>query len=374
MEERIYDFWAAALQDGYINDLPKIVTDAGGARSFYEMSCAELKERCCLSDRMIKHIINRRNNIDIERDYEKMLREKIGFTTYKDADYPMRLNSIPDRPYALFYKGCLPDDDTYSAAIIGARNCSSYGRLMAEYFGNRLAGCNVNIVSGMAYGIDGIAQMSAIDAGGKSYGILGCGVDVVYPRSNAALYERLSCDGNGLISEYAPGTMAQSRNFPPRNRIISGLSDVLIVVEAKAKSGTFITVNMALEQNREVLVVPGRITDPLSVGCLNLLNIGAGVALSADSVLQVLGAGSAEGYATAVSMQTSPAIFRRPHLNGTARLIYDNLDFNPKSVNDLADATNLIIPVVLTNLTQLEMEGYARDIGGGYFVLGTNGH
>ena len=382
MEERIYDFWVAALQDGYINDLPKITEVIGGAKAFFEASYDELKHYG-LSERLIKHISNKKCGIDaLKGQYEGMCKEGIDFVTYKDSGYPLRLLDIPDKPYGLFYKGNLPADEIKSVALIGARNCSEYGRLMAEYYGDRLAAAGVNIISGMAYGIDGIAQMAAIDAGGQSYGILGCGVDIVYPKSNERLYERLCQNGSGLISEYAPGTKAASRNFPPRNRIISALSDVVIVVEAKAKSGTLITVNMALEQNREVMVVPGRVTDPLSIGCLNLINNGAGVALGAESVLDTLSEvrkrDASSGSFTADRMK-KPMGGHKDYrqgvmtkavcdLDGCEKIIWDALDYNPKSINEIADKVNLIIPVVLTNLTHLEMRGYVKDIGSGYFA------
>lgn len=185
----------------------------------------------------------------------------------------------------IFYKGRLPEDTIPSVAVIGARECSEYGRYVAEELGRYLGTHRIQVISGMARGIDGISQQAALSAGGTSYGVLGCGVDICYPSQNRRLYEELGREG-GLLSTYAPGIRAMPAYFPPRNRIVSGLSDALIVIEARQKSGTLITVDMALEQGRDVYVVPGRITDRLSDGCNRLLNQGAGVMLSPEQFLE----------------------------------------------------------------------------------------
>lgn len=184
--------------------------------------------------------------------------------------------------YGIFYRGKLPDENEPAVAVIGARECSEYGRYVAEELGQYLGRAGIQVISGMARGIDGISQQAALSAGGTSYGVLGCGVDICYPAQNRRLYEELLEKG-GLLSTYAPGTKPLPQYFPPRNRIVSGLSDALIVIEARQKSGTLITVDMALEQGRDVYVVPGRLTDRLSDGCNHLLTQGAGVFLSPES-------------------------------------------------------------------------------------------
>ena len=209
-------------------------------------------------------------------------------TVYKGAmGYPERLCYIPDAPQKLYYEGELPGNNVHSVAIIGARECTEYGRSMARIFAEALAKKGVYIISGMATGIDGIAQRSALEAGGKSFGVLGCGTDICYPRSNQGLYEDLKKKG-GLISEYLPGTLPKRENFPRRNRLISGLADIVLVIEAKEKSGTGITVNTALEQGKDVFAVPGRVGDAMSAGCNRMISEGAGIALSPDILLQEL--------------------------------------------------------------------------------------
>ena len=181
----------------------------------------------------------------------------------------------------------MPADEKPTVAIVGARMCSEYGRAAAKEFGSKLAESGIQIISGLAMGIDGISQRAAIDAGADSFGVLGCGVDVCYPKSNQDLYERLLKQG-GVLSEFLPGTPPKAQHFPARNRIISGLSDLVLVIEAKEKSGTGITVDMALEQGREVYALPGRITDALSKGCHKLIKQGAGIATSPEDIIAAL--------------------------------------------------------------------------------------
>lgn len=204
-----------------------------------------------------------------------------------EEGYPKRLTDIAGAPRELYVLGRLPEEERLSVAVIGARECSEYGRCVARELGAVLGGNGITVVSGMARGIDGISQEAALDAGGSSFGVLGCGVDICYPKENRQLYERLQISG-GVLSEYAPGTGACAFHFPPRNRIVSGLADVVVVVEARMKSGTLITVDMALEQGREVYVVPGRVTDRLSDGCNHLIRQGAGILLSPEEFLREL--------------------------------------------------------------------------------------
>ena len=205
------------------------------------------------------------------------------YITRFEEEFPDKLRFIPGCPAGIYVKGELPEPQKKSVAIVGARECSEYGRKMAEYFASHLAAAGVQIISGMARGIDGIAQKAALEAGGSSFGILGSGVDIVYPEQNRKIYEMIEGHG-GLISEHPEGTPPRGRNFASRNRIISGMCDILLVIEARLRSGTSITVNDALEQGREIYAVPGRLTDGLSAGCNRLILEGAGSALHPDDI------------------------------------------------------------------------------------------
>lgn len=213
--------------------------------------------------------------------------EEIRFITPLEKEYPDRLRNIPDAPAGLYVRGKLPVKKGVSVAVIGARDCSDYGKYVAEHLGAFLGRNSVTVVSGMARGIDGISQWAALEAGGTSIGVLGCGVDICYPAGNRVLFNRLLEQGT-IFSEYPPGTPPRAMNFPARNRIVSGLADAVVVIEARNKSGTLITVDMALEQGKEVFVVPGRVTDRLSDGCNKLIKQGAEILLSPEELLEEL--------------------------------------------------------------------------------------
>lgn len=230
---------------------------------------------------------------NIQEEYEKLLHHNICCVPKWLKGYPDKLMAIDDPPSALFVRGKLPGKDIPTVAVVGARKCSPYGREVARALGRRLAENGIQVVSGMAAGIDGISQKGALQAQGATFAVLGSGVDICYPHENQDLYQRLCRgeNGGGVISEYVPGTEPAAWNFPMRNRIISALSDVLIVVEAKEKSGTFITVCQALEQGRDVYAIPGRMGDSLSYGCNRLIAQGAGILYDMDEFIrEILGA------------------------------------------------------------------------------------
>ena len=366
MEERIYDYWAATLQDGYIGNLIELVNKAGGAHALYDMKKEDMSAGLGISARLADYIDAHRADEDLIRaDYYRMMEQGISYVNHTEPDYPEKLREIPGRPYGLFVRGCLPDPLTPSVAIVGARECTEYGRLMAEYLGDRLAKEGVQIISGMAWGIDGIAQTAALNSGGRSYAVSGCGVDITYPARNRILYSRLCENGNGIISEYAPGTPAESRRFPPRNRLISGLCDVLIVVEARVKSGTRITVDMAIDQGRTVMIVPGRLTDSLSAGCLNLLYQGALPVTGIESVLEQLGVkGSGKNKEKEVF-----SVREKRNLPKDLDRVYNVLTLSPQSIDEIARRAHIPVNTAMVILTRLEMEGAAKEIGSGFFVI-----
>lgn len=302
---------------------------------------------------------------DVMAEYEKMTDRGISFVYMGEENYPKKLMHIPDAPFALYYAGKLPGDDKMTIAIVGARNCSAYGRAMARQFGEILAREGVQIVSGMARGIDGIGQQAALDAGGYSLGVLGCGVDICYPPENKPLYEQLIAQG-GICSEYPPGIEPRAVLFPPRNRIISGLCDCVLVIEAKERSGTLITVDMALEQGREVYALPGRVSDPLSRGCNRLIRQGASPALSPQEMICELIPDS--------SMHTTSGQQSSPAPDGVRGRLYKLLDYQPESAEALqlkyADTygSSITISELYLELLQMCADGYADRIGGNYYV------
>ena len=252
--------------------------------------------------------------------------------------------------------------------------CSDYGRFMAREFGKGLALAGVQVISGMARGVDGISQKAAIEADGKSYGILGCGVDICYPEENRDVYERI-CQKGGLISEYHPGTDPRPNLFPMRNRIISALSDIVLVVEARQKSGTQITVDQALEQGKEVLAVPGRVTDRLSDGCNFLISQGAGVALGVQDVLDRLWKTDACGFKAKMSDEKEKAEEEESKWDDDSQLsiedeIEDSVDIIPVSASTIieklrAKGIEMSIPELMSSL--MEMTYQRRIIQDGVY-------
>lgn len=283
---------------------------AAGARVLYFAPETQLRYLCSEAFRTPARaektagLILKARKTEPDRIEEKLALAGITFCCFLEEDFPEHLRTIPDPPFGLYFMGKKPlfgeksaerkeqCRTEPSAAIIGARLASGYGREQARRFSRRLASRGITIISGMARGIDGIAQKAALDVGGKSYAVLGCGVDICYPEENRELYDRLLQEG-GIFSEYPPGTYPEARLFPQRNRIISGLSDVVLVIEARRRSGTLITVDMALEQGREVYALPGRVSDSLSDGCNRLIRQGAGAATCPEDILEYFyGAGN----------------------------------------------------------------------------------
>lgn len=225
---------------------------------------------------------------DIIRQYEEAMEQGIRFVPYYAKEYPRKLSGLDGMPYALYVKGKLPDEERPAVAIVGARRCTPYGEEMAIVFAEKLALAGVQIISGMANGIDGAAQRAAIGAGGQSFGVLGCGIDVCYPRENKGLYGDLQVHG-GIMSEQPMGAPPLREYFPARNRIISGLSDLVLVMEAKERSGSLITADLALEQGKDIYALPGPVTSELSRGCHALIRQGAGILISPEMLLEDMG-------------------------------------------------------------------------------------
>lgn len=249
--------------------------------------------------------IKERQEENVKREYEELQIKGILFYPEYHPHYPAKLLSIPARPFGIFVKGKLPDVRQRSLAIVGARDCSEYGQYVARHFAEKMAQNGVAVISGLARGIDGIAQRAAMEAGGESFGVLGSGADICYPKSNEKLY-RMCMERGGIFSTYLPGTPPTPNLFPPRNRIISGLSDGILIIEAREKSGTIITADLALEQGKDVFVIPGRVTDRLSDGCNSLIRQGASLIQSPEQLLEELHIGYGKVPVTGYEEEENP--------------------------------------------------------------------
>ena len=278
-EEMKYLYWLNSVEGIGFKAIKLLSKFAGSAKDIYHLDERDLT--WFLNKRQLENLLANREKWDIEHEFNKLGQKGINFYPYGHRGYPEKLLGLNDPPAALYVRGSLPDEHNPAVAVIGTRKCSGYGSSMAKQLGAKLAEHGISVISGMARGIDGIGQRAVCEASGKTFAILGCGVDIIYPPENERLYGQIIRSG-GIISEYCPGTEPKAGQFPARNRIISGLSDAVVIVEAKEKSGTMITVDMALEQGREVYALPGRLVDGLSHGCNRLIKQGAGIIVSLD--------------------------------------------------------------------------------------------
>ena len=281
-------------------------------------------------------------------------RNGIQYIRQEDADYPGKLTAYSGMPKGIYVRGKLPAEERPSVAIVGARRSDSYGNETARRFARELAGAGVQIISGMAWGIDGMAHEGALEAGGDTYAVLGCGVDICYPAGHRDLYEKLLRCG-GILSEQPPGMPPKAGHFPARNRIISGLSDLVLVVEAREKSGSLITADFALEQGKDVFAVPGRVGDALSQGCINLIKQGAGVADSPGVILEALGIDEKKNR----GKNGEPEKFL---LAKEENIVYSWIRLQPVTLEELVKKTELPVRKVMQILVSLELKGCIREI------------
>lgn len=357
--EREYLYWLCKLSCLGSVSIRKLYEYFHGFEAIYNIEETALERSGILKKGQTDALIQwRRSFPECREEYRGLAGRKISFITPWDRAYPKHLLEIYDYPMGLFVKGKLPEEGKPAVAIVGARGCSAYGECLAEEFSRALATEQVQVISGLATGIDGAAHRGALRAGGATFGILGCGVDICYPPSNYALYEAMEGTG-GIISEFPLKSRPQSWHFPMRNRIISGLADAVLVVEAKERSGSLITAELGLEQGREIFAVPGRVTDHLSRGCNLLIQQGAHMAISPNDILEYLG----------VKCQKE-LILHEKSVNSLAKkekMVYSCLDFKPKHLDDIITRCGLEIGECMGILLELELGGYVFRSANHYY-------
>lgn len=253
--------------------------------NIWELDKNKLMQTKGIGENIANSILKKEYRENLEQYVKYMKKYNIGIMTIKDKDYPKNLLHIYDAPAILYYKGDKELLHTNIIAMVGCRECSDYGKEVSIKFSYELAKCGITIISGMAKGIDSYSHIGCIKGGGKTIAVLGNGLDIVYPKENSSLYNEILSTGGLILSEYIIGTKPSKLNFPARNRIISGLGKGIIVVEAKEKSGTLNTVDFALEQGKEVFVVPGSITSANSVGTNELIKQGAKCVTCVEDIL-----------------------------------------------------------------------------------------
>ncbi|MBP3927841.1 MAG: DNA-processing protein DprA [Clostridium sp.] len=348
--EQEYAYWLSCVEGIGAVKAGCLRQKAGSFEEIYNMKKEQL-EQCGFL-----HAVDKKNLWEARKLLEKrreeachMCEKGIRLLLTEDEEYPERLRNIYDCPQWLFVRGNIPDKDTKTVAIVGARSCTSYGSQEAERLGRVLSEAGVAVISGLALGVDGSAHRGAIRGGGETYAVLGCGIDVCYPPSHHNLYQEVLRCG-GILSEYGPGEAPVSTRFPVRNRIISGLSDAVIVVEARKRSGSLITADLALEQGKEVFALPGRRTDPLSAGCNRLIGQGAAILTEEDEVLDFF----------RIKCKKSGKAEKKS-VNGlakTEKMVYSCLDSHPRHLEEIMNLCSLSVGDCMTALLTLELNGW----------------
>ncbi|NTU78712.1 MAG: DNA-protecting protein DprA [Chloroflexales bacterium] len=301
-----------------------------------------------------------RARVDLDAELERAARLGVALLTLDDPGYPRLLREIPGAPPLIYVRGALASSDDWAVAVVGTRAPSAYGREAAYTLARDLASASVVVVSGLALGVDTVAHEAALAAGGRTVAVLGSGVDLPYPGSNRRLAERIVAQG-ALVSDFPLGTAPVAANFPPRNRIISGLSRATLVVEAGEQSGALITVGFALDQGREVFAVPGPIFSRQSVGCNRLIRDGAALARSAGDILADLDLSLAS-----VQREARSELPADPDEAALLAL----LSAEPRHIDEIGREAGLPAPAVAAAMALLELKGLARQPAPMHYVLG----
>ncbi|MBE2221479.1 MAG: DNA-protecting protein DprA [Anaerolineae bacterium] len=316
--------------------------------------------RIGLDQRALGTLCEARNSLDLDAELAKVEASGIQLLTWQMPEYPAYLKETPTPPPLLYVAGDLLEVDRFAVAVVGTRRLTSYGRQMTKDLVTGLVLSGVTVVSGLARGIDAVAHKTAVSLGGRTIAVLGSGLDCIYPAEHRPLAAQIK-EGNGaLISEYGLGVRPEAKNFPPRNRIISGLSLGVIVVEAGERSGALITTNFALEQNRDVFAVPGNVNSPASAGPNKLIQQGAKLITNVDDVLEELNLHMV-AEKTAVQLAL-------PGSNEEIAL-YTHLSAQPVHIDELRRATGLSSSDVSSTLTLMELKGMVQQVGGMNYVL-----
>ncbi|MEI7884762.1 MAG: DNA-processing protein DprA [Clostridia bacterium] len=328
-----------------------------GAENCWQANNNDLKASGYLRSDVLERFIHERADWKLEEEFARLAKENINFVTIGEKNYPSQLLSIADCPPMLYYLGDLNilNDEALKIAVVGSRKNTDYGSAMTERLASGLAEAGVTIISGLASGIDSIAHKAAIKLEKKTIAVLGCGVDVIYPLENKKLRDAIVNTGC-IISEFPPETPPLSFHFPRRNRIISGLAQGVLVVEASINSGSLITAEYALEQGKDVFAVPGPVLNKQSVGCNKLIKQGAMLVETHQDIL--------EEYqifvATKIKLATS--------LTPEERAVIFALENGALGLEELLTTTGLTIEALLALLTMLELQGLIKKLAGSKYV------
>jgi DNA processing protein len=339
----------------------------GSPAAIFQTSFADLVALKGISPAIARAIRDFRDWDKLEEQLARQRSAGVEMVTQDDPRFPIRLKEIPYPPLYLFIRGTLAPEDGLAVAMVGTRGASYYGLKASRRLAGGLAARGITLVSGLARGIDTAAHQGALEMNGRTLAVLGCGLDVVYPPENRKLYQEIPEHG-ALVSEFPLGTPPEARNFPIRNRIISGLALGVVVIEAGVSSGTTITVRYALDQNREVFAVPGPIDSPTSLGPHRLIQEGAKLVQDVEDILQEL-----PGLKKPSGPLFAPAATENRVAEVTRPLPEDPilplLGSEPVQLEELVNGSHLPVKDILTRLTLLELQGLVKELPGKCYVL-----
>ncbi|MCI8991328.1 MAG: DNA-protecting protein DprA [Eubacterium sp.] len=348
----IYKYWLANIQKLNKSTLKDLLEAAGSAETIYRLKRKELLQAARWQEDQLDWFLQYKKSWDLQKEWEKFQKSGMSLVTLEQEEYPARLREIYDAPYGVFYYGSLQVFQGKTAGIVGARKCSEYGKHMAEELAGNLSAAGISVVSGMAEGIDAAAHIGTIKAEGDTAAVLGCGANICYPAKNRKLYDNIRLNGC-VLSEFPPGEPPLAWHFPARNRIISALCDILIVVEARERSGSLITADFALEQGKDVYAVPGRATDDLSRGCNELIRQGAGIITGSSSFPEEL--------QTCENLSFGQTSFKLP-LEKDEMLLYSCFDLYPKGLEEILFETPFSCTELPELIISLQSKGYIKEV------------
>lgn len=312
-----------------------------------------------LDSRAIQSLNEARLTFDLDQYAQRVESSGVGVVTWDDADYPDLLREIPAAPPLIFLRGQLEPIDRWAVAVVGTRRLSAYGRQVTRDLVSGLVVNGITIVSGLARGIDAIAHRTALEEGGRTIAVMASGIDKVYPPEHRDLARDIVAGHGALVTDYPFGAEPESNHFPARNRLISGLSLGVVVIEAGEKSGALITARFALEQNREVFAVPGNIHSPVSIGTNRLIQQGGKLVMRVEDILEELNLKMVSEQAVAKVML--------PETAEEAALI-SQLSSQPVHVDELGRLTGMPVSLVSSTLTMMELKGMVQQVGGMNYV------
>lgn len=355
MERSEYWYWLCSIPGTGRATVEKLLNHFKDVEDLFHMDEKYLKEELFPTRNARKVFLESRNPYTVARGFEELKKRDIHFIHIEDSHFPEKLKHIYDCPKGLFYTGVLPDENRPALAIVGARNCTAYGSENAKYFARALSCSGVQIISGLARGIDRYAHLGALEGNEKTFAVLGCGANICYPPENIDLFMEIKEQG-GLITEYNLNVHAAAAHFPLRNRIISGLSDGVLVIEAKSRSGSLITADLGLNQGKDVFALPGRRMDTFSEGCNNLIKEGAVMVTEPGDILKF--------YNLSVKDCRNSNIL----LDKYEKLVYASLCLDPKNVERLSAETGISPVILIHKLVSLELAGLAKQVAKNQYI------